>query len=285
MPMTYRNNSKAWMITSLFQEWVQEFDCQVGLKHRGQRVLLLLNNCSSHKLNGLTLRYTDVHFLPPNTTSKIQPMDAGIIMAFKKHYHHFHIHLLLRHVEAGNRAEDLRMDVLQAIRFIIQAWGEINSEIIRNCWWHTKILPDVDVDLRNISEDIRQNERLMLDDLADALQALNLPNPMQAEEFLNIPEEKIVYEIPKDDKIIEELVSLFKNTDKENMDLDEMDDSDETPVISTSAAIASLETVRKFLLQQDNMEEYLKLVGKIEKFFRVKKTSLLRQTDINAYFH
>jgi len=193
--------------------------------------------------------------------------------------------LLLQHVEAGNRAEDLRMNVLQAIRFIIQAWGEINSEIIHNCWWHTKILPDVEVDLRNISEDIHRNERLMLDDLADALQALNLPNPMQAEEFLNIPEEKIVYEIPKDDKIIEELVSLFKNTDKENMDLDEMDDSDETPVISTSAAIASLETVHKFLLQQDNTEEYLKLVGKIEKFFRVKKTSLLRQTDINAYFH
>jgi hypothetical protein len=78
MPMTYCNNSKAWMITSLFQEWVQEFDHQVDLKHHGQRVLLLLDNYSSHKLNGLTLRYTDVHFLPPNTTSKIQPMDARV---------------------------------------------------------------------------------------------------------------------------------------------------------------------------------------------------------------
>ncbi|CAB5393728.1 unnamed protein product [Rhizophagus irregularis] len=55
MSMTYRNNSKAWMITSLFQEWIQEFDRQVGLKHHGQRVLLLFDNCSSHKLNGLTL--------------------------------------------------------------------------------------------------------------------------------------------------------------------------------------------------------------------------------------
>ena len=48
MPMTYRNNAKAWMITSLFQEWLREFDRQVGLKHQGQRVLLLLDNCSSH---------------------------------------------------------------------------------------------------------------------------------------------------------------------------------------------------------------------------------------------
>ncbi|CAB5360476.1 unnamed protein product [Rhizophagus irregularis] len=264
MPMTYRNNAKAWMITSLFQEWIWEFDHQVGLKHQGQRMLLLLDNCSSHKLDGLTLRYTDVHFLPPNTTSKIQPMDAGVIMSFKRHYHRSHVRLLLRYVEAG----------------------EINPEVVRNCWWHTKILPDdVNVDLRNVSEDIRQNENLVLDELADALRDLNLPYPMQAEEFLNLPEENIVYKVPEDDKIIEELVYLFKNTDKENTDLEEIDDSDEIPVISTSTAIASLETVRMFLLQQENAEEYVKLVGKIEKFFRVKKTNSLRQTDINAYFH
>ncbi len=34
MPMTYCNNAKAWMITSLFQEWIREFDHQVSLKHR-----------------------------------------------------------------------------------------------------------------------------------------------------------------------------------------------------------------------------------------------------------
>ena len=91
MPMTYRHNAKAWMITLLFQEWIQDFDRQVGLKHQGQRVLLLLDNCSSHKLAGLTLQYTDVHFLPPNMTSKLQPMDAGIIMSFKRYYCHFYV--------------------------------------------------------------------------------------------------------------------------------------------------------------------------------------------------
>lgn len=191
---------------------------------------------------------------------------------------------MLQYVETGNRAEELRIDVLQAIRFIIQAWGEVNSEIISNCWRHTKILPDVNVDFRNVSEDIRQNEESVLRDLADSLRTLNLPYPMQAEEYLNMPEENIVYEVPKDDKVIEELVYLFKNTDKENVDLDEMDDSNEIPIISPSAAIASLETVRTFLLQQDNAEEYVKLVGKIEKYFRVKNTSLMRQTDINTYF-
>ncbi|CAB5355904.1 unnamed protein product [Rhizophagus irregularis] len=108
---------------------------------------------------------------------------------------------------------------------------------------------------------------------------------MQAEEFLNIPEENVIYEVPKDDQIIEELVYLFKNADKEDIELEEMDDSNESPVISVNTAINSLETVRMFLLQQDNAEEYIKLVGKIEKIFKVKKTNLMRQTDLNAYFH
>jgi hypothetical protein len=193
--------------------------------------------------------------------------------------------LMLQYVEAGNRAENLCMDVLQAIRYTIQAWEEVDAEIIRNCWHHTKILPDADVDLRNIPEDIYRNENLVLDDLVDALQALNLPYPMRVEEFLNIPEENVIYEVPKDDHIIEKLIYLFKNTDEENMDLEEMDDSNESPVISASTAIASLETVRTFLLQQDNAEEYIKLVGKIEKFFRAKKNSLMRQADISSYFH
>ena len=82
------------MLTTIFQEWFQEFDRQVGQKYGGQRVLLLLDNCSSHKLENLTLLYVNVYFLPPNITSKLQPMDAGIIMAFKKHHWRYHIKLL-----------------------------------------------------------------------------------------------------------------------------------------------------------------------------------------------
>jgi hypothetical protein len=91
IPMMYRHNAKAWMVILHFQEWIQNFDRQVGSKHQGQRVLLLLDNCSSHSLVGLTLQYTDVCFLPPNTTSRIQPMDAGVIVTFKRYYRRFHI--------------------------------------------------------------------------------------------------------------------------------------------------------------------------------------------------
>lgn len=90
-PMTYRSNAKAWMLTVLFQEWLRDFNHQVVRKHGGQRVLLLLDNCPSHNAQGVTLSHVDIHFLPPNTTSKIQPMDAGVIMAFKRCYRRLHL--------------------------------------------------------------------------------------------------------------------------------------------------------------------------------------------------
>ena len=91
LKMTYQSNLKIWMLTTLFQEWLQEFEYQVTQKHNGQRVLLLFDNCPSHKIQGLNLSHIEIHFLPSNTTFKIQPMDARIIISFKRHYYCHHI--------------------------------------------------------------------------------------------------------------------------------------------------------------------------------------------------
>ena len=91
---------------------------------------------------------------------------------------------------------------------------------------------------------------------------------MRVNEFLNIPKEDIIYEIFEDDQIIMELVDIFKTPNENTDDLDEMDDSDEVVTISTNVALKSLETVNMFLLQQENADEYIKLVGKVENFIR-----------------
>ena len=93
--MKYRSNPKAWMLITVFQNWLEEFNSVVVQKYKGQRVLLLLDNCPSHKIDGLAFSHVDVLFLPPNTTSKLQPMDAGIIMSFKRHYRHHHVKYVL----------------------------------------------------------------------------------------------------------------------------------------------------------------------------------------------
>ncbi|CAG8778276.1 25189_t:CDS:2, partial [Dentiscutata erythropus] len=224
LAVMYKNSAKAWMITSLFQTWLQEFDYQISLKYQGQHVLLVLDNCSSYKLDGLTLQFTDIVFLPSRAISRIQPLDAGIIMSFKRHYHRPYIRWILKHVEKSERADGLKMDILQAIHFIIQGWDEHYGQTMD---------PALD-DLTNALEDL----------------CIHFDNPMPVEEFLSIPAEDVVYEIPTNNQVIEELIKTFKPVDLA-CDDSEDDNSIEIPLISIDIAITSLETVSMFLLQQD----------------------------------
>jgi hypothetical protein len=68
----------------------------------GRRVLLFVDNAPPHQLGDVELKNTTVHFFPPNTTSVLQPMDAGVIASLKRHYRRRHIRymfslLALRH--------------------------------------------------------------------------------------------------------------------------------------------------------------------------------------------
>lgn len=193
---------------------------------------------------------------------------------------------MLEQVEDGHRAEDLKMNVLQAIRFIVQAWDDVTAETISNCWRHTAILPDyTNANPRNLSEDINPTVDLVRDDIAKALQTLHFSDPMNINEFLTIPEEDIIYELPNNDQMITELVNMFKKTDvEEGIDnLDEVDDSTEPAIISVNVAIKSLETVRMFLLQQEDASKYIKLESQIEKFIRKKQISLAHQITLDQY--
>lgn len=191
---------------------------------------------------------------------------------------------MLEQVEAGERAQDLKMDVLQAIRYVIQGWNNVTAETIYNCWRHTGILPiNTDIELDFPLDD---DYEIFDDELTDALKALNFSNMMELEEFLTIPEEKIVCEILDDDEIITDLVNNFKkkSNEEETNNLDEMDDSIEEEVISFNVALKSLKKVHTFLLQQEYASEHLKLANTIEKFIKMKKVNSMQQTTINQYF-
>ena len=54
------------------------------MRKRQRKIALVLDNCTAHpNVNGLTNMLV---FLPPNTTAKIQPMDAGVFRSIKAHY-------------------------------------------------------------------------------------------------------------------------------------------------------------------------------------------------------
>ena len=72
LPVDYEANGRAWMTSDLFETWARKVDKQMRLAQR--HILLFIDNCPAHpELNGLT--NIELMFLPPNTTSHLQPCD------------------------------------------------------------------------------------------------------------------------------------------------------------------------------------------------------------------
>ncbi|GBN43498.1 hypothetical protein AVEN_94992-1 [Araneus ventricosus] len=55
------------------------------MRNQARKVLLVLDNATCH-VHGAQLKNVRLLFLPPNTTSKLQPLDHGVIKCFKMEY-------------------------------------------------------------------------------------------------------------------------------------------------------------------------------------------------------
>jgi hypothetical protein len=83
------------MRLDIFETWMQKLNNH--FKGQDRNILLIMDNASCHSLSGVqqkqlsgftTLPMTNVTIvcLPPNCTSVVQPLDQGIIVAFKLRY-------------------------------------------------------------------------------------------------------------------------------------------------------------------------------------------------------
>ncbi|GFR94719.1 tigger transposable element-derived protein 4 [Elysia marginata] len=113
LPVTYRHNKKAWMTSSLFKEWVQKHDRRFLMQ--GRSVALVLDNCSAHPQVISGLRAITMFFLPPNTTSRLQPCDQGIIKNFKTIYRKLVLQKFISSFDVtGSTDTHLKMSLLDA---------------------------------------------------------------------------------------------------------------------------------------------------------------------------
>ena len=91
LPVYWMHNKKAWTTKTLFLAWfhgcfVPEVRKYLARKGMEFKVLLILDNAPGHPpVSQFDEEGVEVVFLPPNTTSLIQPMDQGVIRSFKAH--------------------------------------------------------------------------------------------------------------------------------------------------------------------------------------------------------
>ena len=90
------------------------------LSARHQYILLLMDNAGCHPPE-YKEKYSNIKiiFLPSNTTSKMQPLDLGIIQNFKVYYRHLFFRYVLAKIDSCTSASSVvksDVDVFTAIR-------------------------------------------------------------------------------------------------------------------------------------------------------------------------
>ena len=81
----YFSNEKSWMNTDIMVKILSMLDAK--MKSQNRNVILFIDNAPCHPPD-LKGKFSNINvcFLPKNTTSRLQPLDAGIIQNFKVKY-------------------------------------------------------------------------------------------------------------------------------------------------------------------------------------------------------
>lgn len=86
--VVYNFNNKAWMLSSIFGKWLSKIKQKIVSENH----FMIADNGATHpKLTSLS--NINLVFLPPNTTSKTQPIDQGVIQPLKMNYRRLLIHI------------------------------------------------------------------------------------------------------------------------------------------------------------------------------------------------
>ena len=129
LPCRYRAQPKSWMSSFLFDEWVKELDRKFEKENR--KIVLIVDNCPAQPIvDGL--KAIELVFLPPNTTSKTQPMDQGVIRSLKAKYRRKIIKRLIRAVDMKKKLP--QTSIFDALQLLQSAWSEVSELTIKNCF-------------------------------------------------------------------------------------------------------------------------------------------------------
>lgn len=132
----YKNNPKAWMNLSIFNEWLDSINDEMISSNR--KILLVLDNATVHPID---TEYSNIEiiFFPPNVTSLIQPCDQGIIKNFKDFYKRYLNKKILFELdecldELENSDVVKKINFYDSMVFIHKAWNDVTEETIKNCF-------------------------------------------------------------------------------------------------------------------------------------------------------
>ncbi|CAF1057970.1 unnamed protein product [Brachionus calyciflorus] len=263
---SYFFNSNAWMTSEVFLKILNDMNKKMAFQKRF--ILLFVDNCWSHPDN-LKFSNVKVLFLPPNTTSVTQPMDAGVKKCLKGFYRVKFCRQILSLVEKSNKFVPTDIKFFQSLEMLNSSWDEeLKPSVISNCFRHCGFFR---AKCRQEPQDFDDIVELPFDDSAESeLELLDKEyNQNFAEskfdDFVDV-DTFLITSAALDEGINEDVSCNEDLDDPEDLETDQV--LEEEIKISKSEAIRMINGLKLFSTQIGTKEESLELLEIIRKFER-----------------
>uniref|UniRef100_H3A2M1 HTH CENPB-type domain-containing protein n=1 Tax=Latimeria chalumnae TaxID=7897 RepID=H3A2M1_LATCH len=223
MQVTYRANSNSWMTASLFTEWLRMLNKHIRQKRK--KILLFLDSCSVH----------------PHV----------VVSNFKSLYRKRMLTRILAPFDSGSAASvnklSKQLTILDAIHMMVQAWREVRTETIKNCFRAAGFCPDESMEA-SVIETVQAPESLTQD---------------KFEEFVGIDDRLECFGEQSDAEIVESVRADETSISEEN-NADDLEDMPAIPCPSKIETIECLAKLRRYLECNSASSEAFRVFYKLE---------------------
>ncbi|XP_008183396.1 tigger transposable element-derived protein 1-like [Acyrthosiphon pisum] len=207
LPVFWRANNKAWVTAQIFSDWftncfIPQVEMYLKLKNLPFKALLLIDNAPGHPTS-LKFQHSDIEvmFMPPNTTSLLQPLDQGVIAAFKAYYVRRTFQRLLKNLEEDPELTVTQgwknYDIAKCLVNIKESLDEVQPSTINACWqklWPEVVLKSDKIDNLNttvnqiveIARNVKGFDEVNRDDIEEMM--LNYDQELTLEDLEEITE-------------------------------------------------------------------------------------------------
>lgn len=272
LPVNYQNNNKAWMTSVIFSDWLNNLNQK--MKAQKRKILMFVDNCTAHN-NMPDLSHIKLVYLPANTTSKLQPMNQGIINNFKLYYRKEVVRHVIKSIEDNQCPQ---IDVLQAMRFARKAWFSVTKTTIANCFKKCGFKSEL-----TVAESLQEEDENFGIDLEDWNLAISNDNNQQPtfQDFINVDDGLIVSgELNEGD-----IVHAFSSSSLEDEEEDDEKSAEVNLVkISKREAVKALETLHSYFEMSSIGDQSI-----FDKIYNIEKhlmaDSSKRQTKMTDFYN
>ena len=274
LPCKYTNQAKSWMDSDIFTRWLKKLDRKMIAE--GRKITMIVDNCSAHPhVEGV--QAVELIFLPPNTTSKLQPL--------KEKYRSAVVKLYINRIESGQELP--KISILDAMKLLVQAWNRLTKDTVQNCFKRAGISKDAQADTVEEIYDPFKSLQSDLDELRLLDQSL-VPDGTTAEDYTDTDKTLVVTESVLIDD--EEILGQYRETPNVDVDEDTEENTEEVEPPkkpSRPEIYAAMELLQKYSLFEEeevafNMRRHLEKFNVIyDKSQEMKK----QQATIENFFH